>query len=81
VYSDFFEIPLPALRFEKPEEINIKTDDTEEGTTISEEMTLGTLLIRKTIKKKQRFKKMTLRNDVKTRRKNDAHSSQTAARI
>jgi hypothetical protein len=52
VYSDFFKIPLPALHFEKPEEINIKTDNTEEGTTISEETTLGTLLIRKTIKKK-----------------------------
>jgi hypothetical protein len=56
VYSDFFEIPFPALRFEKPEEINIKTDDTEEGTTISEETTLGTLLIRKTIKKKTTLK-------------------------
>ena len=33
VYSDFYEIPLPALRFEKVEEtdtIKVKNDDTEE---------------------------------------------------
>jgi hypothetical protein len=31
VYSDFYEIPLPALRFEKTEEIDTKkVNDTEE---------------------------------------------------
>jgi hypothetical protein len=32
VYSDFYEIPLPTLRFEKTEEIDIdkKSNDTEE---------------------------------------------------
>jgi hypothetical protein len=32
VYSDFYEIPLPALRFEKVEETNTKVkNDTEEN--------------------------------------------------
>jgi hypothetical protein len=28
VYSDFYEIPLPALRFEKVEETDTKVNDT-----------------------------------------------------
>jgi hypothetical protein len=32
VYSDFYEIPLPALRFEKVEETHRKVNDTEETT-------------------------------------------------
>jgi hypothetical protein len=31
VYSDFYEIPLPALRFEKVEETDHKVNDTEEN--------------------------------------------------
>jgi hypothetical protein len=31
VYSDFYEIPLPALRFEKVEETDTKVNDTEEN--------------------------------------------------
>jgi hypothetical protein len=31
VYSDFYEIPLPALRFEKVEEYLTKVNDTEEN--------------------------------------------------
>jgi hypothetical protein len=31
VYSDFYEIPLPALRFEKVEETDTKWNDTEEN--------------------------------------------------
>jgi hypothetical protein len=30
VYSDFYEIPLPALRFEKVEETHREVNDTEE---------------------------------------------------
>jgi hypothetical protein len=30
VYSDFYEIPIPALRFEKVEETDTKVNDTEE---------------------------------------------------
>jgi hypothetical protein len=49
-------------------------DDTEEGTTLSEETTLGTLLIRKS--RERRFKKTTCRNDglKKQNQRNDAHS-------
>jgi hypothetical protein len=32
VYSDFYEIPLPALRFEKVEETHRKVNNTEETT-------------------------------------------------
>ncbi len=31
MYSDFYEIPLPALRFEKVEEYLTKVNDTEEN--------------------------------------------------
>ncbi len=31
MYSDFYEIPLPALRFEKVEETDTKVNDTEEN--------------------------------------------------
>jgi len=31
VYSDFYEIPLPALRFEKVEETHREVNDTEEN--------------------------------------------------
>ncbi len=31
MYSDFYEIPLPALRFEKVEETDTKWNDTEEN--------------------------------------------------
>jgi hypothetical protein len=31
VYSDFYEIPLPALRFEKVEETHKEVNDTEEN--------------------------------------------------
>jgi hypothetical protein len=31
VYSDFYEIPLPALHFEKVEEIDESENDTEEN--------------------------------------------------
>jgi hypothetical protein len=31
VYRDFYEIPLPALRFEKVEEIDKSENDTEEN--------------------------------------------------
>jgi hypothetical protein len=31
VYSDFYEIPLPALRFEKVEENSPKVNDTKEN--------------------------------------------------
>jgi hypothetical protein len=33
VYSDFYEILLPALRFEKVEETDTKVNDTEENDT------------------------------------------------
>ncbi len=37
MYSDFYEIPLPALRFEKVEEIDIKVNKIlKKGTTLSE---------------------------------------------
>ena len=37
MYSDFYEIPLPALRFEKVEETTLKSEnDTEEKTTLKE---------------------------------------------
>ena len=38
MYSDFYEIPLPALRFEKVEETDtkkVKKDDTEEKQRLS----------------------------------------------
>ena len=31
MYSDFYKIPLPALRFEKVEEADTKVNDTEEN--------------------------------------------------
>ena len=31
MYSDFYKIPLPALRFEKVEETDTKVNDTEEN--------------------------------------------------
>ena len=31
MYSDFYEIPLPALRFEKVEETHKEVNDTEEN--------------------------------------------------
>ena len=31
MYSDFYEIPLPALHFEKVEETDTKWNDTEEN--------------------------------------------------
>jgi hypothetical protein len=46
VYNDFCEIPLPALRFEKTEKIDIKTTTLKKGTTLSGETTFGTLIIR-----------------------------------
>jgi hypothetical protein len=58
VYSDFCKIPLPALRFEKIEEIDISNDDTTKRDDAFEvEMTFGTLI--KSAKKavKRRFLK------------------------
>jgi hypothetical protein len=52
VHSDFYEIPLPALRFEKTEEIDIK-ETTPKEMTLSKETTH-----RKTMSKPER--KMTL---------------------
>jgi len=77
VYSDFYEIPLPALHFEKTEEIDIKVkNDTEERNDASKQKNDTQRNIKTALSKWHAEKRH------QNRVKNDAHrSSQTTARI
>jgi hypothetical protein len=87
VYSNFCEIPLPALCFEKTEEIDIDKMTINKfkhrrRNDVSEKMTLGTLLIRKSYKrtsKEWRLKKWHAEMMVwGTNQKNNAQNKFTA---
>jgi hypothetical protein len=67
VYSDFYEIPLPALRFEKVEETDTKVKTTTKRTTPSKSTTSKSKRNRRSNKEKQiHSQEMTRKENSKT---------------
>ncbi len=70
MYSDFYEIPLPALRFEKVEETHREVNDTEENNARPRQKY-------KSQKRHERWHTTLIDSDASERHASNSHASRT----